>query len=77
MRIAATVRIDEEEFERRLRSGSLCQPRGRKQRPEAAKVLVSAIGLRTASRRSYPDPDPSIGGSAKPAMYNPEVLAAK
>src|SRR5882724_2457989 len=30
VRIAGTVRIDEEQFEKRLRSGSLCQPRGRK-----------------------------------------------
>jgi excisionase family DNA binding protein len=29
-RIAGTVRVDEEQFERRLRSGALCQPRGRK-----------------------------------------------
>jgi hypothetical protein len=30
VRIAGTVRVDEEQFERRLRSGSLCQSRGRK-----------------------------------------------
>jgi transposase-like protein len=30
VRIAGTVRVDEEQFEQRLRSGSLCQPRGRK-----------------------------------------------
>src|SRR5438045_6039051 len=30
VRIAGTVRIDEEQFEQRLRSGSLCQPQGRK-----------------------------------------------
>src|ERR1051325_4384271 len=29
-RIAGTVRVDEAEFDRRLRSGSLYQPRGRK-----------------------------------------------
>jgi hypothetical protein len=32
VRIAGTVRVDEEEFERRLRSGELCQARGRKSR---------------------------------------------
>src|ERR1041385_1926152 len=30
VRIAGTVRVDEEQFEHRLRSGALCQPRGRK-----------------------------------------------
>jgi Helix-turn-helix domain len=30
VRIAGTIRVDEEQFERRLRSGDLCQPRGRK-----------------------------------------------
>src|ERR1022692_4235057 len=30
VRIAGTVRVDEEQFERRLRSGELCQARGRK-----------------------------------------------
>jgi hypothetical protein len=30
VRIARTVRVDEEQFEQRLRSGALCQPRGRK-----------------------------------------------
>jgi hypothetical protein len=30
VRIAGTVRVDEDQFERRLRSGQLCQPRGRK-----------------------------------------------
>jgi hypothetical protein len=30
VRIVGTVRIDEEQFEIRLRSGVLCQPRGRK-----------------------------------------------
>ena len=33
IRIAGTVRVDEEQFERRLRSGGLCQPRGRKPTP--------------------------------------------
>jgi hypothetical protein len=39
VRIAGTVRVDEEQFEERLRSGALCQPRGRK-RP----ALRSAMG---------------------------------
>jgi len=36
VRIAGTVRVDEEQFEQRLRSGALCPPRGRK--PPAATV---------------------------------------
>src|SRR5580700_4453994 len=46
-RIAGTVRVDEEQFERRLRSGALCQPRGRKRpvppEPETGNRLVSTI----------------------------------
>jgi hypothetical protein len=30
IRIAGTVRVDEDQFEQRLRLGGLCQPRGRK-----------------------------------------------
>src|SRR5438309_1945050 len=30
IRIAGTVRVDEEQFEQRLRAGAMCQPRGRK-----------------------------------------------
>src|SRR5208283_1895088 len=33
VRIAGTVRVDEEQFAQRLRSGTLCQPRGRKRPP--------------------------------------------
>ena len=46
-RIAGTVRVDEEQFEQRLRSGTLCQPRGRKPQvsagPESGKPIVSPI----------------------------------
>src|ERR1700733_1786392 len=47
VRIAGTVRVDEEQFEQRLRSGALCQPRGRK-RPlpavaESGNPRVSAM----------------------------------
>ena len=46
-RIAGTVRVDEEQFEQRLRAGALCQSRRRK-RPapaglEAGKPQVSTI----------------------------------
>jgi hypothetical protein len=46
-RIAGTVRVDEEQFEQRLRSGTLCQARGRKRtappEPETGKPLVSTM----------------------------------
>jgi hypothetical protein len=38
VRIAGTVRVDEEQFDERLRSGALCQPRGRRpSAPDAAQ----------------------------------------
>lgn len=40
IRIAGTVRVDEEEFERRLRNGSLYQARGRK----TAKAITAPAG---------------------------------
>src|SRR5277367_5130476 len=45
-RIAGTVRVDEEQFEQRLRSGALCQQRGRKSAsgPETGKSLTTAVG---------------------------------
>src|ERR1700690_3110209 len=48
VRIAGTVRVDEEQFEQRLRSGALYQPRGRK-RPaphesENGRLLVTTVG---------------------------------
>src|ERR1022692_2348517 len=44
-RIAGTVRVDEEQFERRLRSGSLYQPRGRKQPSSGQLEVVHASTL--------------------------------
>jgi len=47
VRIAGTVRVDEEQFERRLRAGALCQPRGRKRpapdEPGNGRPRVSTI----------------------------------
>ena len=47
IRIAGTVRVDEEQFEQRLRSGALCQPRGRKPpapaEPDIAKPHASTL----------------------------------
>jgi hypothetical protein len=42
VRIAGTVRLDEEQFEQRLRAGALCQPRGRKSvKTEGARATAS------------------------------------
>ena|SRR5215468_3501320 len=47
IRIAGTVRVDEEQFEQRLRSGALCQPRGRRPstpaEPEMARPQSSPL----------------------------------
>jgi hypothetical protein len=43
IRIAGTVRIDEEQFEQRLRSGALCQPRGRKPPIPESKAQASVV----------------------------------
>jgi transposase-like protein len=47
VRIAGTVRVDEEQFEQRLRSEALCQPRGRKRdlpdEPASRKKPVSPM----------------------------------
>ena len=52
VRIAGTVRVDEEQFERRLRSGELCQARGRKPRasdktPASRAFLVAEDNFTT------------------------------
>jgi hypothetical protein len=47
IRIAGTVRVDEKKFEQRLRSGALCQRRGRKppvpSEADLAKPLASVL----------------------------------
>src|SRR6266446_9375225 len=42
-RIAGTVRVYEEQFERRLRSGSLCQARGRKRPAPPDEAVISTM----------------------------------
>src|SRR6266852_1728587 len=84
-RIAGTVRVDEDQFERRLRSGSLCQPRGRKRpappEPETGKPLVSTkaadsfttVGAGPSSEHQWI----SEHGSVQPDHpYSPEMVAA-
>jgi hypothetical protein len=83
-RIAGTVRVDEEEFERRLRSGALCQPRGRKRPalsgPEAGKPLVSTIGedsFTTVGHGAGTEHRWSGGGSVHPEHpYSPDMITA-
>jgi len=84
-RIAGTVRVDEEQFELRLRSGALCQPRGRKQpaRPESetSKPLVTTIAADSVTTVGT---GPgcyhrwiSETGSVQPEHpYSPEMVAA-
>ena len=43
VRIAGTVRVDEEQFEMRLRSGALCHPRGRKSPGEAGRKPTATM----------------------------------
>jgi len=43
---AGTVRVDEDQFEQRLRSGSLCQPRGRKRASLIQRYTASGVTLR-------------------------------
>src|SRR6516162_4681224 len=57
VRIAGTVRVDEEQFEQRLRSGALCQSRGRK-RP----VVEDPSGARRAAPIMAEDSFTTVGG---------------
>jgi Helix-turn-helix domain len=81
-RIAGTVRVDEEQFERRLRSGALCQPRGRKRLapPESGRPLgftmaadsFTAVGAGPGSEHRWI----SESGSLQPEHpYSPEMIA--
>jgi helix-turn-helix protein len=85
-RIAGTIRVDEEQFEQRLRSGAMCKPPGRKGLAspwlEGQKPLVSTIAedsfttVRTGavSEHSWI----SETGSVQPGHpYSPEMAAAK
>jgi len=52
VRIAGTVRVDEEQFEQRLRSGTLCQPRGRK-RPAPREPASSNLGRSATAEDNF------------------------
>src|SRR5580704_12480495 len=82
-RIAGTVSVDEEEFEQRLRSGALCQPRGRKRAtvpgPENGKPLVSTIGEDSVTTVGHgPGTEyrwTSETGSVQEHPYSPDMIA--
>jgi helix-turn-helix protein len=81
-RIAGTVRVDEEQFEQRLRSGALCQPRGRKRSAEpTGKPLITAIAedsVTTLGRGPGAEHRwTSETGSVQPEHpYSPEMVTA-
>ncbi len=58
VRIAGTVRVDDEQFERRLHSGALCQPRGRK-RPAPKEPASSHLGRPATAEDNFT----TIGGA--------------
>lgn len=83
-RIAGTVRVDEEQFEQRLRSGSLCQPRGRKRlaSPESksGKPLVSTMAADSfttvgAGSRSEHQWVSETGNVEPEHPFSPEMVA--
>ena len=83
VRIAGTVRVDEEQFEQRLRSGSLCQPSGRKpsepaavssaerQRPVAGEDSFTTTGKGPATEHRWT----KEGGTVEPEHpFSPTML---
>ena len=77
VRIAGTVRVDEEEFERRLRAGALYTPRGRKpaQTPPALAAednfTTTRSGLHTDHR--WTDESGSVESSHP---FSPEMVSS-
>jgi len=84
VRIAGTVRVDEEQFEQRLRSGTLRQPRGRKQpapddpgsgKPRASTMAednFTTIGDGPASEHRWTN---ETGGVKPDHPFSPEMVA--
>jgi hypothetical protein len=75
-RIAGTVRVDEEQFEQRLRAGALCQPRGRKPPAETAGTLQADDNfttVRTGPRTEHRWTSES-GGVQAEHPFNPEMI---
>jgi hypothetical protein len=85
IRIAGTVRVDEQQFEQRLRSGALCYPRGRKRQPGVnsgidkptvspmAEDSFTTIGNGPRSEHRWA----SEGGRVQPEHpFSPEMITA-
>jgi hypothetical protein len=86
VRIAGTVRVDEEQFERCLRSGALCQPRGRKRagsgEPDSgdahASTLANANLTNVAGGPARKEMRASKTGEAQTEQpFSPEMDAEK
>jgi hypothetical protein len=81
VRIAGTVRVDEKEFELRLRSGALYRPRGRK---PSAVVAAGAPGVSAEDNFTTTRSGPRIehrwtseSGNVEPSHpYSPDVTAS-
>ena len=83
-RIAGTVRVDEEQFEQRLRSGALCQPSGRKRSAPAgtgnvkpaistiAEDSFTTVGHGPGSEHRW---NSETGRVQSDHPFNPEVIA--
>lgn len=84
VRIAGTVRVDEEQFEQRLRSGALCQARGRKRPPHdepgsgkprastMAEDNFTTIGQGPGSEHRWTS---ETGGVQPEHPFSPEMVA--
>jgi|SRR5579872_366229 len=86
VRIAGTVRVDEQQFEQRLRSGALCQPRARKRpapdEPEGGRALASTIADDSVTRVGHgPNSEhrwASEAGSVDPEHpFSPGMIATE
>jgi len=78
VRIAGTVRVDEEQFALRLRAGDLCQPRGRKQPADRVEASLIADDSLTTVRAGTSTEHRWIneGGSVEPEHpFSPEMVA--
>lgn len=73
VRIAGTVRVDEEEFEQRLRSGALCQPRARKRIAGSTTAEDSFTTIKSGARIDHRWTDDT--GAVHPGHpFSPELL---
>ena len=85
IRIAGTIRVDEEHFEQCLRSGALCQPPGKKgwggTRPSAAAPVstiardnLTTVGARAATEHRW---STKTGRLEANPPFSPEMVATE